>query len=222
MTAARLPGTPRRWAVGSPIPISTPTSATTASWFTTGTTENTDLTVEGAEAVSPATVRAFWTHLGGYASIAEKVYARVGPADAFWWLSRERGADLERRSMWMLRVIDAPAAIAARGFPAAVSLTVPLLIADDLRPASSGRWDLTVAEGKGSLTPAGAAAQAQVRPAHPGAAPLVLGSRGLAALYAGTPLVTLRQAGLVSGGSPDDDAALDAAFAATPYMLDNF
>jgi predicted acetyltransferase len=167
-------------------------------------------------------VRAFWTHLGGYGSIAEKVYARVGPADAFWWLSRERGADLERRSMWMLRVIDAPAAIAARGFPAAVSLTVPLLIADDLRPASSGRWDLTVAEGKGSLTPAGAAAQAQVRPAHPGAAPLVLGSRGLAALYAGTPLVTLRQAGLVSGGSPDDDAALDAAFAATPYMLDNF
>jgi hypothetical protein len=41
-------------------------------------------------------------------------------------------------------------------------------------------------------------------------------------LYAGTPLVTLRQAGLVSGGSPADDAALDAAFAATPYMLDDF
>jgi hypothetical protein len=49
-----------------------------------------------------------------------------------------------------------------------------------------------------------------------------VGARGLAALYAGTPLVTLRQAGLVSGGSPPDDAALDAAFAATPYMLDDF
>ena len=35
-------------------------------------------------------------------------------------------------------------------------------------------------------------------------------------------LVTLRQARLVSGGSPADAAALDAAFAATPYMLDNF
>ena len=51
---------------------------------------------------------------------------------------------------------------------------------------------------------------------------MVLGPRGLAALYAGTPAVTLRQAGLASGGSPEDDAALDAAFAATPYMLDDF
>ncbi len=46
--------------------------------------------------------------------------------------------------------------------------------------------------------------------------------RGLAALYAGTPLVTLRQAGLAAGGTAADDAALDAAFAATPYMLDSF
>ncbi len=52
--------------------------------------------------------------------------------------------------------------------------------------------------------------------------PLTLGARGLAALYAGTPVVTLRQAGLVSGGTSDSDAALDAAFAATPYMLDSF
>jgi predicted acetyltransferase len=195
---------------------------------------NTDLVVEGAEAVSPATVRAFWTHLGGYGSIAEKVYARVGPADAFWWLPRERDADLEHRWMWMLRVIDAPVAIAARGFPAAVSVTVPLLIADQACPANSGRWDLTVAAGKGSLVSVPAAAGAKVAPARPAAparvasgypgerAPLTLGARGLAALYAGAPLVTLRQAGLVSGGSPDDDAALDAAFAAVPYMLDNF
>jgi predicted acetyltransferase len=173
---------------------------------------NEALVVEGAQAMSAATLRAFWSQLGGHASIAEKVYARVGPADAFWWLARERDADVEHRSMWMLRVVDAPAAIAARGFPAAVSLTVPLLVADQGRPANSGRWDLTVAGGKGSLTPSSPAT----------AAPLTLGPRGLAALYAGTPVITLRQAGLASGGSPEDDAALDAAFAATPYMLDNF
>jgi predicted acetyltransferase len=183
---------------------------------------NRDLSVEGAEAVSPATVRAFWSHLGGYGSIAAKVYAQVGPADAFWWLCRERDAGLAHRSMWMLRVIDAPAAIAARGFPAAVSLTAPLLIADDTRPANSGRWDLTVAGGKGSLTPAPAPAPAPVPVARAQVAPLVLGARGLAALYAGTPVITLRQAGLASGGSPEHDAALDAAFAASPYMLDNF
>jgi hypothetical protein len=49
-----------------------------------------------------------------------------------------------------------------------------------------------------------------------------MGARGLAALYAGTPLLSLRQAGLACGGSPEDDAALDAAFAGTAYMLDAF
>jgi predicted acetyltransferase len=174
---------------------------------------NEDLFVDGVEAISGPTVRAFWAHVGSHASIAERVYARVGPADAFWWLGRERDADVEHRSLWMLRVVDAPAAIAARGFPEAVSLRVPLHITDGARPANSGRWELTVAEGRGTLTELG--------PGPPCGA-LDLGARGLAALYAGTPLVTLRQAGLVRGGASDGDAALDTAFAATPYMLDSF
>jgi predicted acetyltransferase len=181
---------------------------------------NRDLFVENAEAMSGRTVRAFWSHLGSHGSVAEKVYARTGPADAFWWLARERDADVEHRSMWMLRVIGAAAAIAARGFPAAVSLCVPLRIADDARPANSGHWQLTVADGKGALDPVHPAAPLTPAPLTP--APLTLGARGLAALYAGTPVVTLRQAGLVSGGTADSDAALDAAFAATPYMLDSF
>ena len=44
----------------------------------------------------------------------------------------------------------------------------------------------------------------------------------LAALYAGTPVSTLRRSGLASGGRAADDAALDAAFAARPFMLDYF
>jgi predicted acetyltransferase len=117
--------------------------------------------------------------------------------------------------MWMLRVVDAPAAMTARGFPPAVAAAVPLEINDSARPANSGTWQLEVAGGKGALTPAAA-------PAARGAAPLALGARGLAALYAGTPVATLRLAGLAAGGAPDADAALDAAFAATPYMVDDF
>ena len=170
--------------------------------------------VEGAEAISGSTVRAFWAHVGSHASIAEKVYVRTGAADPFWWLTSERDADVTHRSMWMLRVVDAPAAVAARGFPAATSLSVPLDLADGTLPANSGRWELTVAEGKGALNPL---------TSRPGARPpLVLGPRGLAALYAGTPVATLRQAGLASGGTADGDAALDAAFGATAYMLDSF
>jgi predicted acetyltransferase len=175
---------------------------------------NEGLFVERAEAVSGQTVRALWTLLGSHASIADKVYAMTGPASAFWWLTQERDADMRHRSRWMLRVVDAPAAIAARGFPAAISLSVPLRIADDARPANSGRWQLSVAGGAGRFDPPD--------PDAPAGPAVTLGARGLAALYAGNPLVTLRQAGLATGGTADDDAALDAAFAATPYMLDAF
>ena len=176
---------------------------------------NDALFVEGAEAISAPAQRALWAHVGSHASIADQVFARVGPADVFWWLTRERDGDVHHRSMWMLRVVDAPAAIAARGFPAAVSLAVPLAIRDDARPANSGRWTLTVTNGRGVLdllTSLGARADP----------PLTLGARGLAALYAGTPVSTLRQAGLAAGGSPADDVALDTAFAGTAYMLDAF
>jgi predicted acetyltransferase len=172
-----------------------------------------DLFVERAEAVAGETVRAFWTHVGSHASIAAKVYARTSPASAFWWLTQERDADITHRSRWMLRVVDAPAAIAARGFPLAVSASVVLRIHDPARPANSGLWDLAVTGGSGALRPFESALAGGV---------MTLSARGLAALYAGTPVGTLRQAGLAAGGTPDGDEALDAAFAATSYMLDAF
>jgi hypothetical protein len=136
---------------------------------------------------------------------------------------REQDANIAERESWMLRLLDAPAAIAARGFPA-TDLAVPLLITDDLRPSNSGRWDLTVRAGEGRLsryrTDAPSPSLAGSSPS--GRAPLALGARGLAALYAGTPVATLRRAGLADGGGPDADAALDGAFAATPFMLDGF
>jgi Sterol carrier protein domain len=92
---------------------------------------------------------------------------------------------------------------------------VPLEINDSARPAHSGTWQLEVADGKGALTPAASSGRS-------GSPPLTLGARGLAALYAGTPVATLRLAGLAAGGAPDADAALDAVFAATPYMVDDF
>jgi predicted acetyltransferase len=171
--------------------------------------------VERVHAATPESLRALWSVIASHSSVARTVTALTAPNDPFWWLTTERDATIAKRSMWMLRVVDGPAAIAARGFPPAVSAAVPLEINDSGRPANSGRWQLEVADGKGVLTPAAS-------PAARGTAPLTLGARGLAALYAGTPVATLRLAGLVAGGTPDSDAALDAAFAATPYMVDDF
>ena len=51
---------------------------------------------------------------------------------------------------------------------------------------------------------------------------VVLGPNGLAALYAGTPMYTLRGAGRAAGGNADDDALLDAVFASRCYLSDSF
>jgi predicted acetyltransferase len=172
-----------------------------------------DLWVERVHARTPEALRALWSVIASHCSTAEDVSGRIAPNDPFWWLPQERDAAITSRWMWMLRVVDAPAAIAGRGFPSGLSASVPLEIHDQARPANAGHWQLTVAEGKGLLIPNGSV---------PSPDALTLGPRGLAALYAGTSLATLRLAGLAAGGTPAADAALDAAFAATPYVVDDF
>jgi predicted acetyltransferase len=109
--------------------------------------------------------------------------------------------------------VDAGAAVAARGFPAAVSVAVPLEVTDNVLPANSGRWTLEVNGGQGKLA-AGSGA---------GGTPLRLGARGLAALYGGVPVSTLRRAGLAAGGTPTGDDALDSALGGRPaFMLHGF
>jgi hypothetical protein len=67
-----------------------------------------------------------------------------------------------------------------------------------------------------------AASDGAARGTGTGTRPLRLGPRGFAALYAGTPVATLRLAGLAAGGDAAADAALDSAFGATAFMLDYF
>jgi predicted acetyltransferase len=182
-----------------------------------------EIFVDRVVAASAETTRALWAVVASNSSVTETMRGYVGPSDPFWWLLREQDADIAERGSWMLRLLDAPAAVAARGFPA-VDLAVPLHITDDLRSANSGRWELTVRAGRGLLTRHGTDLASRPGDPAPDACqtPLDLSARGLAALYAGTPVATLRRAGLADGGSPAADAALDGAFAATPFMLDNF
>ena len=180
-----------------------------------------EITVDKLVALSPETTRALWSVVASNASIAETIRAQVAPADPLWWLLREQDAGAADGHWWMLRVLDARAAIAARGFPA-VDIDVPLLITDEQVPANAGWWTLAIRSGSGALVPP--AGGPEPLPPAGGAASkaLRLGARGLAALYAGTPVATLRTAGLAAGGTPDSDAALDSAFAATAFMLDTF
>jgi len=170
-----------------------------------------EIFVERAVAASDRTTRDLWSIVASHSSIAATVRARIGPADPLWWLTREPDASLSDREQWMLRVVDAPDAVAARGFPASAQLSLPLWLEDDARDGNSGLWELSVIGGRGHLVHSPEATR-----------PLTMGARGLAALYAGTPMATLRRAGLAAGGSPVADSELDGAFAASAFMLDSF
>jgi predicted N-acetyltransferase YhbS len=176
--------------------------------------EHHEMSVRVALAGSAATARALWSTVGSHAPLATQVRAVVNPDDPAFWLTREPDLGLASRWQWMLRVVDAPAAVTGRGFPAAARLAVGLQIDDPQLPANAGHWTLEVGGGKGALTHS-------PPPASP-AGPVRLGARGFAALYASTPMATLRLAGLAAGGSPDDDEALDTAFAGRAFLLQSF
>jgi predicted N-acetyltransferase YhbS len=174
--------------------------------------------VQVLQAASERTARALWGIVASHASVTEVVLAWSGPADPIAWLTSEPDVSVRREDTWMLRVLDAPAAIAGRGFPAAVNVRVRLSLADPHLPANGGPHTLTVSAGHGSLL----RGETDPTPQSPSAPPVTLGPRGFAALFAGIPMATLRRAGLAAGGDASADAALDCAFAAQPYLLDYF
>lgn len=173
--------------------------------------DGSDFEVEELVAGSEATARTLWSLVGSGSSIARTVKACVTPYDPLHWLTREVAVQPAEEKRWMLRLVDVPAALTARGYPAGVDVEVSFTVQDRVRPGNSGTWQLSVSKGVG-----------QVEPVSKRPTTLHLGPRGLAALYAGTPLCTLRATGLASRGDPETDALLDTAFSGTPYMIDYF
>ena len=170
-----------------------------------------DLYVTHLLAASESSLRALWSVVGSGASIARSVHAFVAPHDPVHFLLDRSAASAAEQGRWMLRLIDAPTAIGQRGYAASAPVDVSLTVTDPIAPGCDGSWRLRIADGIGSLEQA-----AEIEDA------LWLGPNGLAAMYAGTPLATLRAVGLAAGGRPDVDRRLDAAFVADPYLLEFF
>ncbi|MFD7161632.1 enhanced intracellular survival protein Eis [Kribbella sp. NPDC059898] len=169
------------------------------------------LSVDELIAGSEETARALWATVGSGSSIATTVHAYCPPYDPIHLLAEHEAEGDTKINRWMLRLIDAPAALAGRGYVEGAVLEADLRIDDPELPVNTGDWHLSIADGV-----------AELKPAEPSPDALHLGPRGLAALYAGTPVATLRGAGLVTEGA-GLDPALDLAFGGqAPYMLDYF
>ena len=114
-------------------------------------------------------------------------------------------------STWMQRVVDLPAAVAARGWPRLANAAVDLEVVDEHAPWHAGRHRLVAEDGAVRVEPGGSGA---VR----------LHARALGPWFSGAQNThALRRAGLLEG-DPADAVVLDqlAGSAGTPRLADFF
>jgi len=155
-------------------------------------------------------VRGLLGLLASHASVADQVVTALPIESLVLWIPQQGFEPVQER-LWMLRIVDAPAALACRGYLPGVSVRVELALRDAALPENEGRWVLEVRNGKGELVRGGR-----------GTVELDVGT--LAALYSGwsSPWELARN-GSLAGACPDDLAALGAAFAGPrPQLLDYF
>lgn len=123
-------------------------------------------------ASTPAAGRRLLSFLGDHRSLAREVVWTGGPADPLLLLLREQTYQVKLLFHWMLRVLDVPAALESRGYPAGVSGTLHLQVEDDLFPENRGNFTLEVSGGVGRVQRGGSGL-------------MRLDIRGLAPLYTG-------------------------------------
>lgn len=111
------------------------------------------------------------------------------------------------RSDWpfMLRLVDIPAAVQARGWPRSVQGRVDLEVTDPVLPANAGPHVLEVDGGEATLV-------------RGGSGKVAVTAQDLAALYAGGDVQALRSAGRLVEADPDELDLFAAAFVSSPTI----
>jgi predicted acetyltransferase len=175
----------------------------------TGYSYGARLTVSELIAHSGPAITALLASLASWGNALPTLAIQRPQGDPVSWALPVDG-QVESLHRWMLRIVDAAGAVAARGWPSAVAGSVELEISDEVCPWNAGRWRLSVADGRGRLE-------------RGGSGTVQVGARGLALLYAGgVQTAALRAAGLLAGDTAKD-VVLDAAVAGpAPTLLDFF
>lgn len=106
---------------------------------------------------------------------------------------------------WMLRLVDAPGAVAARGWPGSVAGTVELDIVDPVRPANAGPHILEIGGGDAALV-------------RGGRGRVTVTAQDLAMLYSGCDVPGLRAAGRLAEATSADLDLLAAACVSNPTI----
>lgn len=162
----------------------------------------------------PLVTQTLWASLGAHTMQTSTITIENVPVDELLVVLREQWHEVRPAisDRTLSRILDLPAAIAARGFPTSVDIAVTLEVLDDVVADNDGDFRLEVSNGSGAVTPASDLTEV-----------VTLDIGALTAIYTGwTSATTLARHGRITG-PPDALSALDTAFAGpTPFSVDDF
>jgi predicted acetyltransferase len=105
--------------------------------------------------LTPAAGRRILSLFADHKSLANEFTWYGGPDDPLLYLLREQEPEMEAQTFWMLRLLDVPRALEARGYAPGRAGELHLKIDDPLFPENDGPWILTVEDGRGRVVPGG-------------------------------------------------------------------
>ena len=167
-----------------------------------------ELIVPDFQARTARAGRRLWTFLADHRSLGREIVWNGSPHGGLFQLLTGTAQKLQLTDTWMLRVVDARAALEARGWPPGLDCTLELELADELLPENAGRLRARIRDGRAEVEPGGSGA-------------LRLDVRALGALFGGfSDPEELRRAGLLEGDAVRIEAARAAFAGPQPWMPD--
>lgn len=175
-----------------------------------GNSQATQVVVRDLCALTCRAGRRLWSFLADHGSICSSV-TWPGPAnDPLLAHVAECKWTPVKVLRWMLRIVDVEQALVRRGYGSGVSESLHIEVRDDLLPANSGRYVVSVREGRADVQ-------------RGGRGELRCDVRGLAPLYSAMfPPVTLQRLGLLEGPESAIAAAARAFAGPEPWMPEIF
>lgn len=169
-----------------------------------------DLCARDLVALTPEAGRALLAFVADHRSLSRTIVLNRHPADAIFTLLSEQAYESRLEEYWMLRIVDAEAALSQRRYAPAICTEIHFNVRDDIVEQNNGALRLRIEGGRGSVT-------------REGEGRLDIDIRGLAALYSGfrTPRQLLAS-GLLRATEEDAAAAAGVFSDGEPWMSDMF
>ena len=101
-------------------------------------------------AVTPAAWGSLWSYFRGYRGLGTWLQWVGPPADPIAVASLDAFVERPFRYDWMLRILDVPAALEARGYPS-IDAEATFVVDDAMYPENEGAWRLAVSGGRASV-----------------------------------------------------------------------